>query len=79
MPGAGRKVDSFIVHELIIYLQYKCLSDMTAVDFPERPNRFEVVYNILSIRYNSRIRVKCLVDEVTPVESVACVYPAAAW
>lgn len=52
---------------------------MTAVDFPERPQRFELVYNLLSIRYNSRIRVKCLVDEVTPVESVAHVYPAAAW
>ena len=55
------------------------MSDVTAVDFPERPQRFEVVYNLLSIRYNSRIRVKCLVDEVTPVESVAHVYPAAAW
>ena len=52
---------------------------MTAVDYPERPERFEVVYNLLSVRYNSRIRVKVLVDEVTPVESVAHVYPAAAW
>jgi NADH:ubiquinone oxidoreductase subunit C len=55
------------------------VSDVTAVDFPERPERFEVVYNLLSVRYNSRIRVKVLVDEVTPVESVAHVYPAAAW
>ena len=55
------------------------MADLTAVDFPERPQRFEVVYNMLSVRYNSRIRVKCLVDEVTPVESVAHVYPAAAW
>lgn len=55
------------------------MADVTAVDFPERPQRFEVVYNMLSVRYNSRIRVKCLVDEVTPVESVAHVYPAAAW
>jgi len=59
--------------------QYKVVSDVTAVDYPERPERFEVVYNLLSVRYNSRIRVKVLVDEVTPVESVAHVYPAAAW
>ena len=59
--------------------QYKVVSDVTAVDYPERPERFEVVYNLLSVRYNSRIRVKVLVDEVTPVESIAHVYPAAAW
>lgn len=59
--------------------QYKVLSDLTAVDFPERPERFEVVYNLLSIKYNSRIRVKCCVDEVSPVESSAAVYPAASW
>ena len=60
-------------------MQYKVLSDLTAVDFPERPERFEVVYNLLSIKYNSRIRVKCCVDEVSPVESSAAVYPAASW
>jgi hypothetical protein len=59
--------------------QYKVLSDMTAVDFPERPERFECVYNLLSVRYNSRIRVKTAVDEVTPVESAAHIYPAVAW
>lgn len=38
--------------------QFKCLIDVTAVDFPERPARFEVVYHLLSPRWNNRIRVK---------------------
>ena len=52
---------------------------MTAVDFPERQQRFELVYNLLSTRFNSRIRVKSLVDEVTPMDSSAHIFPAAAW
>ncbi len=47
--------------------QFKCLVDITAVDFPERAARFEVVYHLLSPRYNNRIRIKvsnsgCLVE-----------------
>lgn len=38
--------------------QFKCLIDVTAVDFPERPARFEVVYHLLSPRWNNRIRIK---------------------
>lgn len=73
----GRLANTYRVRD--VCWQYKVLSDMTAVDFPERPDRFELVYNLLSVRYNSRIRVKTTVDEVTPCESAAHVYPAAAW
>lgn len=59
--------------------QFKCLIDVTAVDFPERPARFEVVYHLLSPRWNNRIRVKVCCDEVTPVPSLCSVYPAANW
>lgn len=38
--------------------QFKCLIDVTAVDFPERAARFEVVYHLLSPRWNNRIRIK---------------------
>jgi NADH-quinone oxidoreductase subunit C len=55
------------------------LVDVTAVDFPERPERFEVVYNLLSMKHNQRIRVKVATDEETPVPSVASVWPAATW
>lgn len=59
--------------------QFKCLIDVTAVDFPERAARFEVVYHILSPRWNNRIRIKVCVDELTPVPSLVKVYKAANW
>ncbi len=59
--------------------QFEVLIDICGVDFPERPERFEVVYHLLSLRTNRRIRVKCTTDEATPVESAIPVYPAANW
>lgn len=59
--------------------QFKSLADMTAVDVPTRQNRFEVVYNLLSLRFNSRIRVKTYADELTPIESIVSVHKAANW
>jgi NADH dehydrogenase (ubiquinone) Fe-S protein 3 len=59
--------------------QYKSLSDLCGVDYPEREKRFEIVYNLLSIRYNSRIRVKTHVDELTPVPSITSLHPSAGW
>lgn len=55
------------------------LIDVTAVDYPERAERFEVVYHLLSMKHNVRIRVKLSTDENTPVESMAGVYSAANW
>ncbi len=59
--------------------QFKCLLDVTAVDFPERAERFEVVYHLLSPRWNNRIRVKVCVDEVTPVPTISHVHNTANW
>jgi len=59
--------------------QYKQLLDITAVDVPTRVNRFEVVYNLLSVRYNSRIRVKTYTDELTPLDSACGVFNSANW
>merc|ERR1719443_2643186 len=53
--------------------------DICGVDYPSRDKRFEVVYNLLSIKTNSRIRVKTLVDEKTAVPSVCSVFSAANW
>jgi NADH-quinone oxidoreductase subunit C len=55
------------------------LIDITAVDYPDREERFEVVYNLLSMKHNQRIRVKVTADEETPVPSVAGVFPTATW
>lgn len=58
---------------------FKVLLDITAVDYPEREKRFEVVYHLLSVRWNRRVRVKCNVDEDTPVPSVTQLFNAAGW
>jgi NADH dehydrogenase (ubiquinone) Fe-S protein 3 len=49
------------------------------MDVPSRPHRFEVIYNLLSLRYNSRIRVKTYTDELTPIDSCNEIYKAANW
>jgi NADH dehydrogenase (ubiquinone) Fe-S protein 3 len=59
--------------------QYRTIIDMCAVDYPERENRFEVVYNFLSTRYNNRIRVKTSVSEITPVDSITPLFKGANW
>lgn len=73
-----------------IYTQYYQLMDITGVDIPKKVNRFQVIlnnyiifkkviYNLLSIYYNSRIRVKTSVDELTPIESVCSLFLSANW
>jgi NADH-quinone oxidoreductase subunit C len=59
--------------------QFAVLIDITAVDWPERPQRFDVVYNLLSLTHNQRIRLKIEADEGNPVPSVTTVYSAAGW
>mgnify|MGYP001949589023 CR=1 FL=1 len=59
--------------------QYKVLSDICAVDFPQKENRFEVVYNLLSIAYNSRITIIVPTNESTPISSCVSIYSAAGW
>jgi len=58
---------------------FKAMIDVTAADYPERPERFEVVYNLLSITHNQRIRVKISTDDNTPVPSVVSLFNAAGW
>lgn len=59
--------------------QFKMLIDVTAVDYPSRVSRFQVVYHLLSISYNARIRIKTCVDEVTTLSSVTTLYSSAGW
>ena len=56
-----------------------CIIDITAVDWPEREKRFDVVYHLLSPKRNQRIRVKVQTDEATPVPSIISVYRGADW
>merc|ERR1711963_192911 len=59
--------------------QFTNLVDIAGVDMPTRECRFEVVYNLLSLRYNARIRVKTYTDEMTPLDSCNDVHKAANW
>lgn len=59
--------------------KFRVLVDLCGVDWPQRPNRFDVVYHLLSLHLNQRIRVKVETDEETPVPSVTGVYSAAGW
>ncbi|XP_051757367.1 NADH dehydrogenase [ubiquinone] iron-sulfur protein 3, mitochondrial [Ctenopharyngodon idella] len=59
--------------------QFNNMTDLTAVDVPTRHYRFEIVYNLLSLRYNSRIRVKTYTDELSPLDSSVSVHQAANW
>jgi NADH-quinone oxidoreductase subunit C len=58
---------------------FVCFIDLTAVDWPAREKRFDVVAHLLDPKANLRIRAKCMTDETTPVESCAGLWPAANW
>jgi NADH-quinone oxidoreductase subunit C len=58
---------------------FKLLMDVCGVDYPERSQRFEVVYNLLSLKHNRRIRVKVLTDEDTPVPTAVGIFSTAGW
>lgn len=58
---------------------FRCFIDLCGADYPQREKRFDVVYHLLSLRHNARIRVKVQTDEVTPVPSIIEVFPAANW
>lgn len=68
------------LYQLIYFLKhhtnalYHSAPDMTAIDYPEQVQRFEVVYNLLSTHYHNRIRVKTLVDQVTSIPSLVPIY-----
>jgi NADH-quinone oxidoreductase subunit C len=73
------------IKEVLVFLrdhtscQFKVLIDICGVDYPERDARFDVVYHLLSVKYNSRIRIKVAVDELTPVDSGVSIFSSDGW
>ena len=59
--------------------EFQQLIDVCGADYPDREERFEVVYHLLSLTKNARVRVKLATGEQTPVPSVTGVYPCADW
>ena len=60
-------------------LAYQQLMEIAGVDYPDRPERFEVVYCLLSLTRNHRIRMHVATDEVKPVPSATAIWPVAGW
>jgi NADH-quinone oxidoreductase subunit C len=60
-------------------MAYQQLMEIAGVDYPERPERFEIVYMLLSLTKNHRLRVHVSADEMTPVPSVTGLWPVAGW
>lgn len=59
--------------------EYQQLMEIAGVDYPERAERFDVVYHLLSVTKNHRLRVRVTTDEEKPVPTVTGVYPSAGW
>jgi NADH:ubiquinone oxidoreductase subunit C len=78
-------VETYLLNEILLIFknhfkyQFKVLTCISGVDYPENLYRFQIVYELLSIKYNSRIRLKILIDELTPMNSIEKIFPGAAW
>lgn len=59
--------------------EYQQLMEIAGVDYPSRPERFEVVYHLLSVTRNHRIRIRVTTDEEKPVPTVTTIFPVAGW
>jgi NADH/F420H2 dehydrogenase subunit C len=59
--------------------QFKILTCISGVDYPSQKYRFKVVYELLSVRYNIRLRVKVLTNELIPIQSSCSAFSAAGW
>jgi NADH-quinone oxidoreductase subunit C len=59
--------------------EYQQLMEIAGVDYPQRAERFDVVYHLLSVTKNHRIRVRVTTDEEIPVASVTGIWPVAGW
>ena len=75
--GAVVEVLTFLRDD--VNCQFQQLLDVCGVDYPEREPRFEVVYHLLSLTHNRRVRVKVRTDEETPVPSATGVFSSANW
>ncbi|MEP3891501.1 MAG: NADH-quinone oxidoreductase subunit C [Hellea sp.] len=71
------KVISFLRDDPIC--KFSSLIDICGVDYPSRERRFDVVYHMLSMAHNTRIRIKVMTDETVPIHSVTSLFPNADW
>ena len=67
----------FLKHH--VNAEFNLLTCISGVDYPDREERFEIVYELLSIKYNARLRVKTYTNEINPIFSVVSLFPCANW
>jgi NADH dehydrogenase (ubiquinone) Fe-S protein 3 len=58
---------------------FNCLTAISCVDYPFRKKRFELVYELLSLSFNNRVRVKTFIDEITLIKSCVSIFSASTW
>lgn len=59
--------------------QFRVLTCISGMDYPENLYRFKLAYELLSIKYNARLRFKIIIDEITPVNSIEKIFAGATW
>lgn len=72
-------LDLLLFFKLNVNCQYKVLTLITASDYPLKKKRFEVIYELLSLNYNQRLRIKVYLHELESLPSCETVFPAANW
>lgn len=59
--------------------EFRQITDIAGVDFPDRQKRFDVIYHFLSFKHNSRLRIKIIIGEDESIPSITTIFPAANW
>jgi NADH-quinone oxidoreductase subunit C len=59
--------------------EFRQITDIAGVDFPERIKRFDVIYHFLSFKHNIRLRIKITISEDETISSITSIFPAANW
>ena len=59
--------------------EFRQITDIAGVDFPDRQKRFEVIYHFLSFKHNTRLRIKIIIGEDESIPSITSIFPAANW
>jgi len=78
-------VPTNLVYETLLTLknhfkyQFKILTCISGLDYPQNLYRFQIVYELLSIKFNTRMRVKIFTEELLPINSLETLFPGAAW
>ena len=70
---------TFIINKNYTNSQYQTMADMCAIDYPMKQFRFEIVYTLLSLVYNSRIKIKTYLKELDSIETITTLFKGANW